>query len=313
MADLNFMKIFPDKVSYSSDYFDQMQDYCVRLLAKGRAYADNTDAATMKDERTNGVKSHCQDASIGTNLQRFEEMKSGSKEVLQWCIRAKISVDDVNKALRDPVISRCNPQRHHRTGDRFKIYPTYDFCAPILDSLEGVTHALRTNEYRDRNPQYAWVQNSLGLRTVQIFDFARVNFMRTVLSKRKLTEIVNRGVVSGWNDARMPTIRGIHRHGLLMDTLREFMIAQGPSSNIINQDWTQILALNKKKIDPVSPRHTAVMKAAMVEVSIRSAPEAAYSEERPKHNKNPGLGPKEMVFSKSIILDQEDAMSIEIR
>lgn len=305
------MKIFPDTVSHSSDYFQQMQDYCVKLLSKGEAYADNTDKKTMKDERMDGIKSKCRDAPISSSLQHFQEMRAGSEEGMKWCIRARISVDDVNKSLRDPVIYRCNPQPHHRTGSKWKVYPTYDFCAPVLDSIDGVTHALRTNEYRDRNPQYAWVQKSLGLRQVEIFDFARVNFIRTVLSKRKLTEIVNRGVVSGWDDPRMPTIRGIHRRGMLMDTLREFMIKQGPSSNTINQDWTQIWALNKKKIDPITPRHTAIIKDAMVEATIKGATEATYSEERSKHNKNLSLGFKKVIFSKTIMLEQEDALSFD--
>ena len=305
------MKILPDKVSHSSDYFQQMQDYCVNLLKRGEAYADNTDSELMKGERTNGIKSKCRDSSSASNLQRFEEMKTGCEEGRKYCIRAKISVDNVNKSLRDPVIYRCNLLPHHRTGSTWKVYPTYDFCAPILDSIEGITHALRTNEYHDRNPQYAWIQKALGLRDVEIFDFARVNFIRTVLSKRKLTEIVNRGVVSGWDDPRMPTIRGIHRRGMLMDTLREFMIKQGPSSNIINQDWSQIWALNKKKIDPMSPRHTAITKDAMVEAIVRGATKTPYSEERPKHNKNSSLGFKKVLFSRSILLEQEDALSFD--
>lgn len=311
LADLGLMKVFPDRVSHSSDYFQQIQDYCLKLLRMGRAYADNTDHELMKAERRAGIKSKCRDIPISSSLQHFEEMKLGSDEGVKWCIRAKISVDDENKSLRDPVIYRCNLDPHHRTGRKWKAYPTYDLCAPILDSLEGVTHALRTNEYRDRNPQYAWIQKALGLRPVEIFDFARVSFIRTVLSKRKLTEIVNRGVVSGWLDPRMPTVRGIHRRGMLMDTLREFMIKQGPSSNIVNQDWTQIWALNKKKIDPIAPRHTAVIKADMVEAFVNGAAEVAFSDERPKHAKNPAVGFKNVVFSKKIILDQEDALSFD--
>lgn len=157
--------------------------------------------------------------SIAENLQHFEDMKAGSEEGVKWCVRAKISVNEPNKALRDPVIYRCNLQPHHRTGRTWNVYPSYDLCAPVLDSLEGVTHALRTNEYRDRNPQYAWIQRALGIREVEVFDFARMNFVRTVLSKRKLTKLVEIGAVSGWADPRMPTVRGIMRRGMTMDAL----------------------------------------------------------------------------------------------
>jgi glutamyl-tRNA synthetase len=174
-----------------------MYGACVGLITSGKAYADNTIKEVMQDQRMKGIASACRGMSVEETLAHFQEMKSGSQDGLQWCIRAKISIDNVNKALRDPVIYRCNHRLHHRTGSAWKIYPTYDFCAPYLDSAEGVTHALRTNEYRDRNPQYHWIQNALGLRSVEIWDFSRLNFVRTVLSKRKLTTFVDESVVWG--------------------------------------------------------------------------------------------------------------------
>ena len=142
----------------------------------------------MRSERFNGIASKRRDATVEENLKQFDEMKAGTPEGLRWCIRAKISVDDPNKALRDPVIYRCNPLPHHRTGyvqvhrkemslknfyssTKWKIYPTYDFACPIVDSIEGVTHALRTNEYRDRNPQYHWMTDAVGLRKVNVWDY----------------------------------------------------------------------------------------------------------------------------------------------
>ena len=135
--------IKPDKVSYTSDYFKQLYKYCVQMLEEGTAYADDTDQETMRKQRMDGIASKRRDAAPAENLARFEEMKEGSEGGKRWCIRAKISVDDPNKAMRDPVIYRCNPTPHHRTGDAWKIYPTYDFCCPIVDSMENVTHALR--------------------------------------------------------------------------------------------------------------------------------------------------------------------------
>jgi glutamyl-tRNA synthetase len=200
VEDLALMGIKPDKVSYSSNYFQLLHDYCVKFIKEGYAYADDTDKETMAHERMNGIPSKRRDASVEDSLAHFEEMKSGSEEGQKWCIRAKISPDDKNKTLRDPVIYRCNQTPHRRTGSTWKVYPTYDFTCPILDSVEGVTHALRTIEYRDRNPQYDWMLNAAKLRGVQIWDFARMNFVRTLLSKRKLTKLVDSGAVRGWDE-----------------------------------------------------------------------------------------------------------------
>ncbi|GKZ80662.1 hypothetical protein AnigIFM56816_004888 [Aspergillus niger] len=310
MEDLALMGIKPDRMSYSSDYFDQIYEYGLKIIREGNAYADDTDKETMASQRMNGEPSKRRDASVEENLARFEEMKQGTPEGLRWCIRAKMSVDNPNKAMRDPVIYRCNPTPHHRTGTKWKIYPTYDLCCPILDSIEGVTHALRTIEYRDRNPQYQWFLDTLGLRHVQIWDFARMNFIRTLLSKRKLTKLVDQGVVWGWDDPRFPTIRGIRRRGMTVPALREFILKQGPSKNITNLDWTLIWATNKKYIDPVAPRHTALMKKDLVKAVIKGAP-APYTEDKPKHNKNPEVGQKKVTFSGSVLFDQEDAKTFK--
>ena len=309
VEDLALMGIKPDKTSYSSDYFEDMYQLCVKLLKEGKAYADDTEQEAMRDERMHGRPSQRRDASVEENLAHFEEMKAGSEEGVRWCIRAKISVDNPNKAMRDPVIYRCNPQPHHRTGSKWKLYPTYDFCAPVVDSIEGVTHALRTNEYRDRNPQYEWMQDALGLRKVHIWDFARMNFIRTLLSKRKLTKFVDQGIVWGWDDPRFPTIRGIRRRGMTIPALREYILKQGPSRNIVNLDWSLFWATNKKYIDPVAPRHTAISKANVVTCTVKGARAAAYTEDKPKHGKNPSLGTKKVAYSQTIVLEQEDAQS----
>ncbi|PKY00598.1 glutamyl-tRNA synthetase [Aspergillus campestris IBT 28561] len=310
LRDLELLGVRPDRVSYSSDYFQQMYEGCVRLIRLGKAYADNTPKEVMQDQRRDGVPSACRDMSIKDTLSHLENMKSGSSEGQKWCIRARISVDNPNKALRDPVIYRCNLQPHHRTGTIWSIYPTYDFCAPFLDALEGVTHALRTNEYRDRNPQYQWLQQALSLREVDIWDFSRLSFVRTVLSKRKLSLLVEKGVVSGWDDPRMPTVRGIRRRGITVPALREFILKQGPSQNIVNLDWTAFWATNKKYIDPVAPRHTAIASLNAVVATIDGVTKMT-SEEKPRHNKNASLGTKKVFFGKEIFLAQDDAASLK--
>ena len=305
------MGIIPDKISYTSDYFEELYQYCIQVLKEGNAYADDTDREVMAEERWHGRASKCRDNTVEENLAHFEEMKAGTDEGVRWFIRAKISVDNPNKAMRDPVIYRCNPLPHHRTGDKWKIYPTYDFCCPIVDSLEGVTHALRTIEYRDRNPQYDWMLDSLKLRKVHIWDFARMNFIRTLLSKRKLTKFVEQDIVWGWDDPRFPTIRGIRRRGMTIDALREFILKQGPSRNTVNLDWTLFWATNKKYIDPIAPRHTAINKENAVPATVKGAREAPFTEDKPKHGKNPDLGTKKVAYSKSIIFEQEDAQTFK--
>ncbi|KAI4092321.1 MAG: hypothetical protein LQ344_003566 [Seirophora lacunosa] len=309
VEDLALMGIKPDKTSYTSNYFQELYDYCVTLLKDGKAYADDTERERMQHERMHGIASKRRDATADENLARFEEMKKGNDEGVRWCVRAKMSVDNPNKAMRDPVIYRCNPQPHHRTGSSWKVYPTYDFACPIVDSLEGITHALRTIEYRDRNPQYNWMLDALNLRKVHIWDFARMNFIRTLLSKRKLAKFVETGVVWGWDDPRFPTIRGIRRRGMTIEALREFILKQGPSRNIVNLDWTTFWATNKKYIDPVAPRHTAIEKENAVTATVKGARVAAYTEDKPKHGKNPELGTKKVAYSSEILIDQVDAQA----
>ena len=246
IEDLSLMGIRPDQTTYSSDYFNEMYEMAVKMIREGKAYADDTPLEKMRAERMDGIESARRNESIETHLAKFEEMKKGSEEGLTYCIRAKLSVDNPNKALRDPVIYRCNLEPHHRTGKAWKMYPTYDFCVPIVDALEGVTHSLRTIEYRDRNPQYEWMQEALGLRKVHIWDFARMNFVRTFLSKRKLTKFVEKGLVWGWDDPRFPTVRGVRRRGMTIGALREFILKQGPSRNIVTLDWTSFWSTNKK-------------------------------------------------------------------
>ena len=315
IVDLKLMGIKPDKTSYTSDYFDELYSYCVQMIKDGNAYADDTDRAVMKQQRWDGIASARRDRSVEESLAMFEEMKQGTPLGKKNFIRAKISIDNPNKAMRDPVIYRCpndddedNAIPHHRTGTKWKMYPTYDFACPIVDSLEGVTHALRTTEYTDRKAQYYWIIDALKLRQVHVWEFARMNFIRTFLSKRKLTKMVDADKVWGWDDPRMPTIRGVRRRGMTIPALRDFILKQGPSRNIVVMDWTNFWATNKKLIDAVVPRHTSVHVENAVRVKVLNAPEKPYFEDKPKHVKNPNVGTKKLAFSSSLLLDQADVI-----
>jgi glutamyl-tRNA synthetase len=308
VEDCALLGIKPDQVSYTSDYFDQLYEIAVQAIKDGLAYADDTAQEKMRAERMDGIASERRNMSVEETLAKFEEMKKGTEEGTRWCIRAKMSVDNPNKAMRDPVIYRCNPEDHHRTGSKWKMYPTYDFCCPIVDSLEGVTHALRTTEYNDRDAQYQWFITELKLRKVHNWGFARLNFVRTVLSKRKLTKIVDAGYVWGWDDPRMPTVRGVRRRGAVIPALQEFILKQGPSKNIVNLDWYSFWATNKKHVEPTAARYIAIDEDAKVPVTVVGAREGVVTEDKPKHAKY-DLGTKKVVFSKDIIMEQADAQS----
>ncbi|KAG0685372.1 glutamate--tRNA ligase [Kluyveromyces marxianus] len=308
LEDLELLGIKGDRITYSSDYFQEMYDYCVQMIKDGKAYCDDTPSERMREERSEGIPSCRRERSVEENLKIFtEEMKNGTEEGLKNCVRAKIDYQALNKALRDPVIYRCNLTPHHRTGTAWKIYPTYDFCVPIVDSLEGVTHALRTIEYRDRNPQYEWMLNALNLRKVHIWDFARVNFVRTLLSKRKLQWLVDKDIVSNWDDPRFPTVRGVRRRGMTIEGLRNFVLSQGPSRNVINLEWNLIWSFNKKVIDPIAPRHTAIVSPVKLHLEGSEVPQTPKIEMKLKHKKNPDVGEKKVIYYKDILIDEEDA------
>ncbi|KIH92833.1 glutamyl-tRNA synthetase [Sporothrix brasiliensis 5110] len=316
IEDLRLMGIRPDTLSYTSDYFDYLYAMALRLIQEGHAYADDTDQDTMRDQRMNGVASQHRDRPVAETLQIFtEEMKNATAVGAKHCIRAKISVDDNNKTLRDPVIYRVNVETaHHRTGTTWKMYPTYDFACPVIDSHEGITHAMRSTEYTDRNAQYQWFLTTLQLRQVHMFDFARMNFIRTFLSKRKLAKLVDTGRVWGWDDPRMPTIRGVRRRGMTIPALRDFILKQGPSRSVTTMEWGVFWAANKKEIDPVAPRHTVVSAKDAVKVTVTGAdaPAAPQSVEKPLHPKNKDVGTKQVVFSSEILLDQADVKLMKV-
>jgi glutamyl-tRNA synthetase len=309
--DLALLGIKPDQVVHTSDHFDKLYSYALELIKKGLAYVDDTDVDTMRNQRFDGIESKNRNLSVDQNLELFDEMKKGTPKGFACCLRAKIDMQDKNKCMRDPVIYRCNDTPHHLHGTKWKMYPTYDFACPIVDSLDGVTHALRTIEYRDRNAQYAWFLESLSLRKVHVWDFSRLSFIYTLLSKRKLTWFVEEKLVTGWDDPRFPTVRGIRRRGMTIEALRAYIIAQGASQRELNLEWDKIWALNKKIIDPISPRHTALNKENLVAVEVL---DDIVSEARPvpKHKKNPSLGEKLTNYGKHLFLEFADCQDLQL-
>nr|XP_013805195.1 PREDICTED: bifunctional glutamate/proline--tRNA ligase-like [Apteryx mantelli mantelli] len=198
LEDVAMLHIKPDQFTYTSDHFETIMKYAEKLIQEGKAYVDDTPAEQMKVEREQRMESKHRNNCVEKNLQMWEEMKKGTEYGQTCCLRAKIDMSSNNGCLRDPTLYRCKNQPHPRTGSTYKVYPTYDFACPIVDSIEGVTHALRTTEYHDRDEQFYWIIEALGIRKPYIWEYSRLNLNNTVLSKRKLTWFVNEGLVDGW-------------------------------------------------------------------------------------------------------------------
>lgn len=309
LDDVKKLEITPDRYTFTSDYFELLLEKCEELLRKGLAYVDDTDPETMKVEREQRQDSKNRGNSVEKNLQLWEQMKKGTEHGLKCCVRAKIDMKSNNGCMRDPALYRCKIMSHPRTGDKYKVYPTYDFACPIVDSIEDVTHALRTTEYHDRDEQFFWVLDSLGMRKPHIYEYSRLNMMNTVLSKRKLTWFVENKIVDGWDDPRMPTVRGVLRRGMTVEGLKQFIVAQGSSRSVVMMDWDKIWAFNKKVIDPVAPRHTAVEKENAVVVEVPGLKEEKL--EVAVHPKNMSLGTRDLVVAPQLLVDQTDARAMK--
>eukprot|EP00775_Hariotina_reticulata_P007441 gene7441-7651_t len=315
IKDMQSLGLKYDTITYTSDYFPQMLDLGERLIKAGVLYADNTPVEQMREERMHGIESKHRNRPVQQSLDIFKEMQEGSEVGLANCLRFKLDMAAGNKALRDPVAFRCNLTHHWRTGHQYKVYPTYDFACPFVDALEGVTHALRSSEYKDREAQYYWILKEQqkvwpGLPHVHMWDYSRLNFVYTVLSKRKLTWFVESGRVEGWDDPRMPTVQGIIRRGLQIDALKDFILSQGASRNVTYQEWDKIWTINKKLIDPVCPRHTAVEAAGRVLVTLAGAPSSPEVVDIPRHKKCAAAGTKQLVKLDRVWVEQADAAAL---
>ncbi|XP_063831519.1 bifunctional glutamate/proline--tRNA ligase [Ostrinia nubilalis] len=309
LEDVEMLEIKPDLFTHTSQYFDLMLEYCEKLIKEGKAFVDDTPAEQMKSEREQKIDSRNKNNSVEKNLQLWEEMKKASAVGVQCCVRAKIDMQSTNGCLRDPTIYRCKPEPHPRTGTQYKVYPTYDFACPIVDAIEGVTHVLRTMEYHDRDPQFYWFIDALGLRKPYIWEYSRLSMTNTVLSKRKLTWFVEQGLVDGWDDPRMPTVRGVLRRGMTVEGLRQFIQAQGSSRSVVFMEWDKIWAINKKVIDPIAPRYTA-LETSTVPVNLKGV-SSDSSLTVPLHPKNPDVGNKTVWVSPRLLIDQADAKSLK--
>lgn len=307
LIDVQTLGIKYKAVTYTSDYFHQLLEMAEKLIREGKAYVDDTPRDQMKEERMNGIESKHRNNTVDENLTLWMEMIAGSDRGKMCCLRGKLDMQDPNKSLRDPVYYRCNDTAHHRIGSKYKLYPTYDFACPFVDAVEGITHALRSSEYHDRNDQYYWIQRDMGFPKVHIYEFSRLNLVYTLLSKRKLLWFVQNGLVKGWDDPRFPTVQGIVRRGLKIEALIQFILEQGASKNLNLMEWDKLWSINKKLIDPICPRHTAVIEERRVLLTLSDGPEDPFTRIIPKHKKYEAAGMKVTTYTKRVWIDYADA------
>ncbi|XP_049851431.1 uncharacterized protein LOC126326029 [Schistocerca gregaria] len=308
LEDLEQLEIAPDAVSYTSDYFPLIMSKCEELIRRGLAYCDGTPVEEMRRQKAQRVESGYRSSTVEQNLAIWEQMKLGTPEGRMYVVRAKIDMNSLNGTLRDPSLYRVNVDVPHiRTGRQYNVYPLYDFSCPIVDSVEGVTHVLRSSEFHDRDEQYAWILRALGYPPLSIVDFSRLNFTYQLLSKRKLQWFVDSGRVDGWDDPRFPTLRGLHRRGLTVQALKQFILTQGASKNINLMDMSKVWAINRAVIDPIVPRYTAVAKQGAVPFVLADGPARLSGLTRPLHKKNPSLGSKVIHCYKRVWIEAEDA------
>ena len=224
---------------FASDHFDKLYDFAIDLIKKGKAYVDDLDQEQIRKYRGTltepGVESPYRNRSVEENLALFQGMKNGETDEGERVLRARIDMASGNINMRDPVLYRVLKTPHHRTGDKWVVYPMYDFAHGQSDSVEGVTHSICTMEYEDHRPLYDWLLDSLDVYHPQQIEFARLNLSNTVMSKRKLAQLVNEGHVSGWDDPRMPTLVGLRRRGYTPESIRRFcdLVGVAKRQNVI--------------------------------------------------------------------------------
>jgi glutamyl-tRNA synthetase len=306
IRDLATLNIKADKITHTSDSFEICQNYARQMISAGLAYMDDTDQEKMQAERMNRINSYRRDTPVEENLEIFEGLLSGAPEYKNYCLRAKIDMNSVNGTMRDPVLYRYNDIPHHRTGTKYKAYPTYDFACPIVDAVEGVTHALRTTEYNDRDEQFQWIAKALGLRHVHIMTYGKINFIYTVLSKRKLNWFVEQQIVDGWNDPRFPTIQGCIRRGMNVDSLKKFIISQGASRRVINMEWDKFWSENKKVLEGIAPRYMANSAVRKVLMKITNVGPEVVVDSVQIHPQKPEMGIRALRKYNAVYLEMDD-------
>lgn len=298
-----------DRFFYASDYFDEMYECAVNLIKKGMAYVCELSADEVRENRgdlTTPATSPYRDRPIDESLELFEKMKSGSIEEGKMTLRAKIDLASGNFNMRDPVIYRINRLSHHRTGDKWCIYPMYDFAHPIEDAIEGITHSLCSLEFEDHRPLYDWVINNCNFSSKpRQIEFARLGINNTVMSKRKLRFLVESEFVEGWDDPRMPTICGLRRRGYTPEAIRNFSERNGVSKVNSTVEYGFLEHCLREDLNLRAQRVMGVLNP--IKLIITNYPEGTVETFDTENNPNrPEDGTREITFSRELWIEKED-------
>ncbi|MBI5212461.1 MAG: glutamine--tRNA ligase/YqeY domain fusion protein [Nitrospirae bacterium] len=300
-----------DRLYYASDYFGQLYEWAVQLIKKGKAYVCDLSADEIREYRGTltqpGKESPYRSRSIEENLDLFERMRKGEFPDGSKTLRAKIDMSSGNINMRDPVMYRIKHEDHHRTGNKWCIYPMYDYAHGQSDSIEGVTHSICTMEYEDHRPLYDWYLDELGIHHPQQIEFARLNLSHTIVSKRKLLRLVNEGYVKGWNDPRMPTLAGIRRRGYTPEAIRNFCdrIGVGKKESIVEMALLEFCV--REHLNKVAPRVMAVLRP--LKVVITNYPDAQKEYLDAINNpEDHNAGTRKVPFSKMLYIEKDDFM-----
>ncbi|HNS15212.1 MAG TPA: glutamine--tRNA ligase/YqeY domain fusion protein [Syntrophorhabdaceae bacterium] len=299
-----------DRLYYASDYFEQLYQFALQLIKDGKAYVCSLSADEIRDYRGTltepGRESPYRNRPVEENVDLFTRMRAGEFEDGAHVLRAKIDMGSPNVVMRDPVIYRIKRAPHYRTGDKWVVYPMYDFAHCLSDSVEKITHSICTLEFENNRPLYDWIVNQLiaGDRPQQI-EFARLNLSYTILSKRRLIELVEQGHVAGWDDPRMPTVAGLRRRGYTPEAIRNFCAKIGVAKNENLVDISLLEHCVRDDLNERAPRAMAVLRP--LRVIIDNYPEGQVEEfECANHPQNPAMGTRKIPFSRTLYIERDD-------
>ncbi len=298
-----------DREYYASDYFEQLYQFAVRLIKDGKAYICDLSAGQVREYRGTltepGKDSPFRTRSVEENMGLFERMRAGEFQEGSRTLRAKLNMASSNLNMRDPVMYRILYAAHHRTGDKWCIYPTYDFAHGQSDSIEGISHSVCTLEFEDHRPLYDWFLDQLKAYHPRQIEFARLNLNYTVMSKRRLLELVEQGHVTGWDDPRMPTLAGLRRRGYTPESIRNFCERIGVAKKNSTVDIALLEHCLREELNRCAPRVMAVLRP--LRVVIDNYPEDRVEEVEAVNNpEDPSMGTRKVPFSRVLYVEQED-------
>lgn len=310
--DVEWLGIKYDRIIFASDTFDQMYEYALKLIKDGKAYIDDSTQEEMRATRGNlntpGTESPYRNRSVEENLRLFEEMRDGTCPAGARALRAKIDMASPNMNMRDPVIYRILEVEHYNTGDKWRIYPMYDYAHPLEDAFEAVTHSLCSLEYEDHRPLYDWVvENCDTPAKPRQIEFARLNMTNTIMSKRYLKQLVEEKLVEGWDDPRMPTIAGLRRRGYTPEAISEFVKDIGLSKVYSVVDAQMLEHFIREDLKLKVPRTMAVLRPLKLVITNYPADQVEYLDAE-LNQEVPEMGTKKIPFSREIYIEQDDFM-----